>query len=398
MLELKINFRELYIMEILKKVFIKDYKNISNPKVRHRYGVVAGTFGIISNIILFIIKLLIGLLSGSITIVVDAVNNLTDAGSSILTLIGFKLSSKPADKEHPFGHARIENITGLIISLIIFAVGILFAKSCIEKIITPQLLIINTITYVILGVAILIKLIQMLVYFNFSKATHSETLKASGIDARNDIVTTTTVLISMIIMNVFSINIDGYIGLVVSIFIIISAITMIKNTISPLISEKPQKELVNKVVKEILKNKEIINVHDLIIHSYGNGISFVSIHIEVSANMSLLESHELVDQLVRYFLEEHGISLTIQVDPIDKENPKTNEIYHKVKKTIKDINKKLSIHSLRVIYYNTHTKVLFDITEDFKMSYTKEEINNALQLVFNDGNYEFVFTIEKPFI
>lgn len=385
-------------MELLKKLFIKDYKNLSNPKVRHRYGVVAGIFGIISNIILFIIKLFIGLLSGSITIVVDAVNNLTDAGSSILTLIGFKLSSKPADKEHPFGHARIENITGLIISLIIFAVGVLFAKSCIEKIILPQKLVIDTITYIILTIAILIKLFQMIVYFNFSKTTKSETLKASGVDARNDIITTTTVLISMIVMNEFSINIDGYIGLIVSIFIIISAINMIKTTISPLISERPQKELINKVIKEILKNKEIINVHDLIIHSYGSGVSFVSVHIEVLANMTLLEAHELVDKLVRYFLEEHNISLTIQVDPIDKENPKTNEIYHKVKKTIKDINKKLSIHSLRVIYYNTHTKVLFDITEDYKMFYTKEEINNALQLAFNDGEYEFVFTIEKPFI
>lgn len=387
-------------MKFLKKMFIKNYRNTDNPEVRNKYGRVAGIIGIISNILLFAIKIIIGLISGSITIIVDAVGNLTDAGNSIITLVGFKLASKPADKEHPFGHARIEYITGLLISLITFAVGILFAKSCIEKIITPEEITINILTYIILAIAIAVKIFQTIMYTNFSKDIDSDTLKANAVDARNDTITTSTVLLSMIIMNIFSINIDGYIGLLVSLFIIYSSIRMIRETIKPLISEKPTKRLVNKIKRELLSFDGVNEIHDLLIHSYGTASTFATVHIEVPATTTLLNCHELVDKIERHFEDKLNINLTIQVDPVDKSNPKTKEIYQKIKKALKTLNKKLSIHGLRVVYNADSIKVLFDILEDFSSNLSKKEITKVLQEYFSDEDikYEFIFTIDKPFI
>ena len=387
-------------MNVIKKLFIKNYRNVNDQKVRLSYGRVAGTIGIICNIFLFAIKILIGLFTASITIVVDAINNLTDAGSSVLTFVGFKLASKPADRKHPFGHAKYENVMGLIISIITLVVGIIFAKSCFEKIIAPVDLIINFWTYLILVIAILVKIFMLVMYRNFAKSIDSEALKASANDSKLDIVTSSTILVSMIIMGIFKINIDGYVGLAVSIFVIYSGIKQILETISPLISEKPERKLVNKIKKALSSFDGIESFHDLLIHSYGVDSTFASVHIEVPASSNLLDVHELIDKIERYFEDTLNINLTIQIDPIDKENPKTKAIYNKVKSTIKDINSKLSIHSLRVIYGKDRIKVLFDITEDFDINLKKIDVNNILQNAFQDKKetYEFLFTIDKPMV
>lgn len=387
-------------MKFLKKIFIKNYRDIDNPKIRLKYGRVAGLIGIISNVIMFIFKLLIGLISASITIIVDAVNNITDAGSSILTLIGFKIANKPADREHPYGHARFEYIMGLFISLITFGAGLLFAKSCLEKIINPTPIDISILTYVILGIGIIIKLFQMLMYRDFAKTIDSDTLRANEMDARLDLISSCTILVSIIVMNIFSINIDGYIGLLVSIFIIYSSFKIILSTISPLISEKPEKKLVNKIKRELLSFDGIHDMHDLLIHTYGTGSTFATVHVEVPADTTLLEIHELIDQIERHFEDKFQINLTIQIDPIDKDNPRTIKIHDKVEKTIKKINKKLSIHGLRVIYRKDRIKVLFDITEDFDFRLQKSEVNKILLNEFanEEEKFEFVFTIDKPFI
>ena len=391
-------------MNVIKKLFIKNYRNVNDQKVRLSYGRVAGTIGIICNILLFAIKILIGIFTASITIVVDAINNLTDAGSSVLTFVGFKLASKPADRKHPFGHAKYENVIGLIISIITLVVGIIFAKSCIEKIIAPVDLIINFWTYLILAIAILVKIFMLVMYRNFAKSIDSEALRASANDSKLDIVTSSTILVSMIIMGIFKINIDGYVGLAVSIFVIYSGIKQILETISPLISEKPERKLVNKIKKTLLSFDGVESFHDLLIHSYGVDSTFASVHIEVPASSNLLDVHELIDKIERYFEDTLNINLTIQIDPIDKENPKTKAIYNKVKSTIKDINSKLSIHSLRVIYGKDRIKVLFDITEDYDINLKKIDVNNILQNAFRDKNqdtnetYEFIFTIDKPMV
>ena len=387
-------------MKFLRKLFIKHYRDTDNPQVRLKYGRVAGIIGISSNIILFIIKILIGIISGSITIVVDAVNNLTDAGSSILTLIGFKLASKPADRDHPFGHARFEYVMGLIISIITFAAGLIFAKSCFEKIITPMPIDISILTYVVLIIGVLTKLFQMLMYRDFAKTIDSDTLKANEMDARLDLISSSTIFVSMIIMNIFSINIDGYIGLLVSLFIIYSSFKLILETINPLISEKPEKKLVNKIKRELLSFDGILDMHDLLIHTYGSGATYATVHVEVPAYEALLNIHELIDQIERHFEDKFNINLTIQIDPIDKDNPRTKIIHDKVEKIIKKINRKLSIHGLRVIYHKERIKVLFDITEDFEFKLQKSEIKKILDQAFSNEQekFEFIFTIDKPFV
>ena len=387
-------------MKFLKKMFIKNYRDVDNPQVRLKYGRVAGIIGIISNILMCTIKMFIGIISASITIVVDAVNNLTDAGSSILTLIGFKVASKPADRQHPYGHARFEYVMGLIISMITFAAGLIFAKSCFDKILNPEPIDITILTYIILSIGIMVKTFQMLMYRSFAKSIDSDTLKANEVDARLDLISSSTILLSMIIMNIFSINIDGYVGLLVSLFIIYSSFRLIIETINPLISEKPEKRLVNKIKKELLSFEGIHDMHDLLIHTYGSGSTFATVHVEVPSNTQLLEVHELIDKIERHFEDKLQINLTIQIDPVDKNDPKTTAIHDKVEKVIRNINKKLSIHGLRVIYRVDKIKVLFDITEDFDFKLHKSEVNKILQKAFESESetYEFIFTIDKPFI
>ena len=387
-------------MKFIKKMFIKNYRDTDNPAVRNKYGITAGLIGIISNIFMFIVKIIIGLLSTSITIIVDAVNNLTDAGGSVLTLVGFKLSAKPADKNHPFGHARIEYVMALLISLLTFSVGLIFAKSCLEKIFSPDDITINFVTYLILSISIGIKFFQMLMYKNFAKSIDSDSLEASFKDSRADFLSNIAVLISIIVMHIFKINIDGYAGLLVSLYIIYSAIVMIKTTISPLISEKPQKRFVNKIKKEIRSFNGVDDVHDLLIHSYGAGTTFASFHIEVNPTSTLLDTHILVDRIERHLEDKFNLNATIQVDPIDKENPLTKQIFQRVKNTIKNYNKKLSIHSLRVVYRNNEIDVLFDVLEEFSMTTHKKDLLNALNNEFSNDKkvFNFRFTIEKPYV
>lgn len=386
-------------MKLLKKLFIKNYRNTSDPKVHHRYGIVAGIIGVICNLIMFGISIIIGIICNSISIIVQSIANLTDAASSIITLIGFKLASKPADKEHPFGHARVEYVCGLFVTIIILIVGGIFAKSCIEKIITPEEITINVATYIILSIMILIKLFLMLMYRNFSKDIDSKTLKASSVDARNDMFSNIAILISMIVMQVANINIDGYIGFALSLFIIYSAINVLKETIDPLISVKPNKKLVAKIKRELLSFEGINDMHDLLIHTYGSGSTFVTVHIEVPETTTLLNCHELIDKIERHFEDKLNINLTMQFDPINKENPKNQEIYERVKKALHTLNKELTIHGLRVIYGATTTKVLFDILEDFNSHLSKKQIRNTLKKEFEneDTVFEFIFTIDKPF-
>lgn len=386
-------------MKLLKKMFIKNYRNVNDPKVHHKYGMVAGLIGIVFNMIMFISGIVVGFFSNSISIIVQSVANLTDAGSSVITLVGFKLSSKPADKEHPFGHARVEHIAGFIITIIMLMVGAIFAKTCIEKIITPEELSISTATFIILGIMIITKLLLMLMYRSFAKDIDSDTLMASSVDARDDMLANIAIFVSMIIMSVFNINIDGYVGLMVAIITIISAIKMMGETIDPLISVKPNKKLVSKIKRELLSFEGINDMHDLLIHTYGAGSIFASVHVEVHETTSLLNCHELIDKIERHFEDKLHINLTIQVDPINPDNPENKAIYNKVKRTLRSLNNKLTIHGLRVVQKEKSTKILFDILEDFDSHLTKKQINNALQTAFanNDIKYEFIFTIDKPF-
>lgn len=286
-------------MKLLKKLFIKNYDDTSNPSVRVRYGAVAGVFGMTTNIVLCALKAVIGVLAGSIAIIADAVNNFTDAGSSVMTFIGFKLSSKPADERHPYGHARFESVTALIVSLSVFAVGVLLLKSSVEKIFSPEEVIVSVWTFVALGVAIAVKFIQTLVYRDFSATINSDAIRAQAADARNDMISSAATLIAMAVIYFTDVNVDAYVGLAVSVFVIVTSIKMILNPVNALIGSALPKETVGKIKEIISSRKEILGIHDLIIHDYGEGHRFASVHAEVDANSSIVEVHSVVDSIER---------------------------------------------------------------------------------------------------
>ncbi len=387
-------------MKLIKKLFIKDYKNTQDEKVRFRYGIVASLFGIITNLLLFIAKIVIGILGSSITIVADAVNNLSDVGSSSITFLGFKLSQKPADKEHPFGHQRYEQIMALIVAVIVLALGFLMAENSFERLISPVTTTVTILTYVILGISIFIKLFQMFLYRSFAKDIDSKALKASSIDSRNDAISTFTVLIAMIIINVVGdvgFSIDGIFGLLVSIFVIISATLLVKETISPLLGQMPDDKFVEELKNKILSYDGILGIHDFLIHSYGENKFFVSAHAEVSSNVDIMISHEIIDSIERDFKKDLGIILSIHLDPIETENEEVNINKKKVDVILKNINETLSFHDFRMVFGKNNTNIIFDVVIPFDCNVTVEQIKHELEDKYKneDKNYYFVLDVDR---
>ncbi len=383
-------------MKLIKKLFIKDYKNVTDKKVRFKYGIVAGVFGLLSNLVLFIAKLLIGIISSSVTIIADAINNLSDMGSCIIVLLGFNLSAKPADSEHPFGHERYEQIMALIVAVIVFSIGVILGKSSIDKILSPEPTNVSIITYIILGVAILVKLFQMFLYKDFAKSINSEMLKASSMDSRNDVISTSVVLVATILISVLkeiSFSIDGVFGVIVSIFIIISSIKLIKETIDPLLGASPEKEFVDELKNKILSYDGILGVHDFLIHSYGVNNYFASVHAEVSSKVDIMISHDLIDNIERDFKEQLNITLSIHLDPVDSDNEEVIIYKEKVDRILKEINLELSLHDFRIVSGETHTNLLFDVVVPYSLKLTLEEIKQALEKNFENENKKHFFVI-----
>jgi len=381
-------------MKIFRKLFVKDYQNTEDPKVRTRYGSVASVMGIISNTILCVFKLLMGIIGNSITIIADAINNLTDAGSSVVTLLGFKIAAKPADKEHPFGHARFEYVTELLISIIILFIGILLLKSSIEKCITPEEISVSVYTYVVLGVAIGLKFLQMLIYVDFSKAIESGALKASSQDSRNDAITTTAILISTIVIHVTKVNIDGYMGVAVSLFIIISAFKLLFEAIKPILGEKPEPEIVELIKTKFLSYEGILGYHDLVVHNYGHGQYFAVIHAEVDACKPILETHDIIDNIERDFWVDLKIHLNVHMDPIETNNEVLNEMKEKVGKLLEELDTTLTFHDFRMVEGGTHTNILFDVVVPFDCKLSKADILSYLSEKFNTGDMQYFFIID----
>lgn len=384
---------------MLKQIFIKNYKDTENPEVRNKYGKVAGIFGIISNLILGIIKLIIGFISNSVSIMADAVNNLSDMLSSALTIVGFKLASRKPNHEHPYGYARYEYVSGFAIAILMLIMGLVFAKESIMKIIHPEELVINNITFLILFIAIVGKACQMFVYLDFSKAIDSNTLKTNAIDTRNDIISTTAILISMLIMKKFNINIDGYLGLAVSLFVIYSSTQMIKEVLEPIIGIIPTKERVNEITRRILSYDYVQGIHDLVIHNYGVHNDFVTVHVEIDSNMDMLEAHDLMDNIENDFRENLGISLTIHMDPVVIGNEKVDKLKQLIVSTIHKLDNSLEIHDFRIVEGTTHTNILFDCVvpyeKDYTADYIKEYLNNNIEP--EEEKYYYVIEIDRPY-
>ena len=384
---------------MLKKIFIKNYKNTNDPDVRNSYGKVAGIFGIVTNLILGIIKFIIGIISHSVSIMADAANNIADMASSTFTIIGFKLSSKKPDKEHPYGHARYEYVAGLIIAILMLIMGLTFAKESLVKIFNPEELVINTTTYIILGIAVIGKILQMLVYLDFSKAIESNTLKANAIDTRNDIISSTAILISMIIMGIFKINIDGYLGLAVSLFVVYSAYNTIKEVLEPIIGILPTEERTNMIKNKLLSYECVLGIHDLVLHNYGVNNDFVTVHVEIDSNMEMLKAHDLIDNIERDFKNEFGIDLTIHMDPIVVGNENVDKIHNLVINSLKELDKDIQIHDFRIVEGITHTNVLFDCVIPYEKDYTLDTIIKHLTKTIKpeDCTYYYVIEIDRPY-
>ena len=303
--------------KLLIKLFIKN-ADATTPKGRELFGRLAGAVGIICNLILSVMKLIIGTVTNSVSITADATNNISDAGSSIVTLVGFRLSGKPADKDHPYGHARIEYISSLIISFLILLIGCSIFKESVTKIFKPEESLFNIATVIILVVSIIVKLWLSVFNTYLGKQIDSKALEATAIDSRNDVITTTAVLIASVISHFTGFNLDGYMGVIVSIFILISGINLVKETLNPLLGQPPTKEMFESIEKKILSYDNVLGVHDLMVHSYGPNTYFASAHIEMDAKIDVLICHDIMDQIERDFKSELNIHLVVHLDPTEE--------------------------------------------------------------------------------
>lgn len=383
----------------LFKKFINDSDNINDPKVRDSYGKLAGIIGIASNAFLCGMKILIGIISGSIAIVADGINNLADASSSIITIAGFKMASLPEDKDHPYGHARIEYITGMVISIMIILVSIELGKSSVDKILNPSPVDFSPAVVIVLLIAIIIKVWQSVFNISAGKKINSLTLIATGTDSRNDVISTAVVLAGVLAEHFFSLCIDGYLGLAVAVFILWSGICLVKETISPLLGEAPDPQLVKDIENLSKSYAGILDIHDLVVHNYGPGKIFASIHLEVDASVDVMTSHELVDAVERQVSRDLGIHLTAHMDPIDLSAPHREEIINIINATIPTIEGVQSFHDLRMIAGPTHTNIIFDVvaTHDCKLS--ESEIERAFNHAIQQEYPEFfaVIDVDKSF-
>lgn len=378
----------------LFKWFIKDYENTRDPKVRDDYGKLAGIVGIISNTILCTMKILIGLISGSISIVADGINNLADGASSIITLLGFKLASLPEDEEHPYGHARIEYIAGMAVSVMILIVGFELGKSSLEKIITPEPLEFSWTVVIVLLIAIAIKVWQAIFNISTGKKINSLALIATGTDSRNDVISTVVVLLGILIGHFFNVMVDGYFGLAVAVFILWSGVSLIKETISPLLGEAPDEELVSQIEAMTMSYDGVIGIHDLIVHNYGPGKVFASMHIEVDSSVDVMESHDLIDIIEKKLSESLNILLTIHMDPVDINNPYREPLTHILNDVLREIPGALGFHDLRIVPGTTHTNVIFDVVLSHECELSQKEISDILKQKVSEFNSSFLCVIE----
>lgn len=384
---------------LLIKLFIKD-KNTENPETRAKYGILSSVTGIIVNILLSAVKLIIGIFANSISIISDALNNVTDAGSSIVTMIGFKVSQKKIDKDHPWGHGRMEYITAFIVDILIVLVGVELFKSSFDKIINPTLPDISTVTIVILVIAVLTKLWLFLFYNKIAKTIDSAAIKGNAYDSISDSISTFVVLLSAIVAKIFGISIDGYASILVSIFILFTGFKALKETIDLLLGMKPDTEFVEKLEEFTKKYEMISGIHDIMVHDYGPGRKIVSFHAEVPANCDICKAHDMIDQMEQDIYDEFNCITTIHMDPIVTDDEEINEMRKKTEEIVKEINPEFSIHDFRMTDGGDRVNLIFDlvISPDTKMD--REELKNMVQQKIHSVNdkYYAVPKIENSYI
>ncbi len=388
------------MITLLSKLLIKDFKEFTNPNVRLKYGILCGAVGIFFNILLFTGKLIAGTLTGSIGITADAFNNLSDAGSSVITLVGFRLSGTKADKEHPFGHGRFEYIAGLIVSMAILLMGFELGKTSIDKIIHPEAV---TFSYLAVGVLIVSILTKLYMFFynrGIGKKIDSAAMRATALDSFSDVTATSVVLLSMLIGKWTGWKIDGYAGLLVAMFIGYTGIRAAQETVSPLLGQSPTQEFVDRIEEIVMQQDGVIGVHDLVVHDYGPGRRMISLHAEVPADGDMILLHDTVDNLEKLLRKECGCEAVIHMDPVEMNNAETNRLRRETRAIIAQIDERLTLHDFRVVAGPTHTNLVFDVVVPFGFSMADEAVRKAISERIHalEGNCYAVIDIDKSSI
>lgn len=387
------------MIKLLAKIFIKDSQNTADSKVRVAYGYLCGAVGIALNILLFAGKIIAGTISGSVAVTADAFNNLSDAGSSIISLIGFRLASQKPDPHHPFGHGRFEYIASLIISIIIVLMGFELGKSSFEKIVAPQAVEYSAVTFAVLGASVLVKLYMFFYNNSVGKKIDSATMRATAMDSISDAVSTGAVLISAVIAMFTNLALDGWMGLVVAAFIMVTGFKSAKETIDSLLGTPPSPEFVKQIEDMALQYDDIIGVHDMIVHNYGPGRTFVSLHAEVPSDGDIVTIHDTVDNAEREIAKELGCLVTIHMDPVDVHDEHTAQLREKVSEIIKQINPDITFHDFRVVSGPTHTNLIFDIVSPMDCGLSDQELADTIADKIHQCNesYFAVINVDKDF-
>lgn len=391
------------LSKFLVSHFVKNHENIRDSKVRDAYGYLGGIVGIMVNIILFAIKLSVGFIVKSIAVTADAFNNLSDALSSVITIAGFKLASKPADAEHPFGHGRLEYISGLIVAFMVLLVGFEFTQSSFDRIKNPEPLTFELVPFALIIVSIFAKI--WLSRFNkyIGKTINSSALQASSLDALGDVITSSTVALSLLLSKWVSFPIDGYIGILVSLFILYSGYSLIKETINPLLGEAPEPEFVEKLKSEILSYECITGVHDLVIHNYGPGRRMVSLHAEVPCDLPFVKIHEVIDRAEREISAKHNIFLVIHMDPVNTDDKELQEAINEMSNILKAFPEVKSFHDFRIVGEGETKNLLFDIVVDVHKKFDINKDGLSLTNKIDEEikklhpNYNALVTIDRDF-
>lgn len=392
------------MVTLLSKIFIKNRKDYENPITRRAYGMLCSIMGIVLNIILFAVKLVIGLLTGSISIMADSYNNLSDAGSSLLSLFGFKFAGKKASDDRPFGHGRIEYIAGLVIAIIIVIVGITTLRDSISILInneTPDANAYSNVTaIVIIGLSILVKVYMIIYNMYYGKKINSQTMKAVGTDSLMDVISTSLVLACALIYRFTGVNLDGWCGALVSVFITYAGISAVKDTMGDLLGKRPDKELVNQICSIVLSHSEILGVHDLVVHDYGPGRFMISLHAEVSGEEDIYRLHDVIDNAMSELDNQLGCVSIIHLDPICTSDERVTEFRIKVAKVVKQFDERITVHDFRMVEGPTHINFIFDAVVPHDLKVSDEVVKVELEKLINANfeNTNSVIKIEKSYI
>ena len=389
------------ISEAIIKKFIKNSEQVENEEVRNKYGTIAGIVGIVSNLLLFILKFSIGFLSGSIAITADAFNNFTDMASSAITMIGFKLASMPADEEHPFGHGRLEYLSALVVAFMVMFVGIKFVQTSFERIMNPVAVQFSLIPFLLLLASMAVKFWLGRFNKHVGEKIDSSALKAVAVDAMGDVFTSGCVVLSYLIAKFTAFPLDGYVGIVVSLIILYAGFSLIKETVSPLLGEAPDEEMVDNIVNGLLEYNIISGVHDLIIHNYGVGRCIASVHAEVPCNIDIMEIHEVIDDAEKELSKKLNIHLVIHMDPIAVEDEDYIQTRTELARIIARNEKIESMHDLRIVGKGNKKNLVFDVVVDGDLSHSEEEelknwVNEEIQKIH--PNYNCVILVDKNYV